>query len=165
MTKQKAVGLTVVGTALLCMVHFVNSVYMAGDSSQRELNQSAISLADNALPYNADTLLQLMAAWALPEEQAVATDIAADNPLAGYDNTRLGNTNIALLAIYQLQQPTAVLALQTDGQPVQYVRLMAGEEVGDIRLSGVSQRNVTIVRGPQQVELRLFNPVSASSEY
>lgn len=165
MTNQKAVGLTAIGTALLCMVHFINSVYMAGDPSQRELNQSAIPVADNASPYNADTLMQLVAAWAVPEEQATAADIAADNPLAGYDNTRLGNTNIALLAIYQQQRPTAVLALQTDGQPLQYVRLMAGEEVGDIRLSRISQRNVTIVRGPQQVELRLFNPVSASSEY
>lgn len=165
MTNQKAVALAAIGTALLCMVHFINSVYMAGDASQREINQTAIPVSDNPLPYNADTLMQLMAAWALPAEPATATDIAADNPLAGYDNTRLGNTNIALLAIYQQQQPTAVLALQTDGQPVQYARLMAGEEVGDIRLSRVSTRNVTIVRGTQQVELRLFNPVSASSEY
>ena len=164
MTKQQVVGITAVIAVLLCALHFVNSVYVAGESQQRELTQLNLTVSDNALPYNADTLQQLLAQWSLPQQAEPGAAETAESPLAGYDNTQLGDTRIALLAIYQQQQPKAVLALQQNGQPLNFVRLTAGENIGDIQLSQVTRRDVTITRGAQQVKLRLFNPVSASSE-
>jgi len=164
MTSQRGVALTAAGTILLCVVHFVNGVYLAEQPQLRELDFEPIALPDNALPYNADTLQQTISQWALPALATAAPEQAAANLLAGYDNARLGNTHIALLAIYQQQQPTAVLALQSPNQPLTFVRLVAGERIGDIELSQVSVRNVTMAQDGQQITLRLFNPGSASSE-
>lgn len=164
MTNQKMLALTALGTGLLCALHFVNSVYVAKDTQQRELSPVSLTVPDNALPYNADTLQQLLAQWSVPEVTDSASNEVAANALSGYDNTQLGDTSIALLAIYQQQQPKAVLALQKNGQDISFVRLAAGESVGDIELSLLTQRDVTITRGSQQVKLRLFNPGSASSE-
>lgn len=164
MTNQNGVALTAAGAILLCVIHFFSVVYLAGEPQQRELDPVPIALPDNALPYNADTLQQLIAQWVVPAPAESAAEQVLANPLAGYDNTRLGDTQIALLAIYRQKQPTAVLALQSPGQPLRFVRLVAGDNVGDITLSQVSGRDVTITRGAQQVTLRLFNPGSASSE-
>lgn len=164
MTNQQAVALTVFGSLLLCTVHFINSVYVATEPQQRTVDSLILTLPDTAVPYNADTLQQLLAQWSLAAATEVAPDNAALNALAGYDNTLLGDTRIALLAIYRQQQPTAVLALQQPGQPIHFARIMAGESVGDIQLSQLTGRTVTITRGAQQVTLRLFNPGSAVAE-
>jgi hypothetical protein len=164
MTKQKAIATTAFGMILVFTVHFFSTVYVSRDLQQREVMQTALVIPDTVLPYNADKLKQLFKQWALPQQAVAKVAEAVDNPLAEYDNTQLGDTRIALLAIYQLQQHTAVLALQATGQPLYYVRMAAGENIGDIQLNRITQRDVTITRGAQQVTLRLFKPVSASSE-
>ncbi|WP_019674713.1 hypothetical protein [Arsukibacterium perlucidum] len=164
MTNLQGGALTASGVFLFCIIHFFTTVYQADEPQLRELNPAALTLADNGLPYNADTLQQLVAAWSLPVAADNVPEQALADPLAGYDNTMLGDTSIALLAIYQQQQHKAVLAVQIPGQPLNFVHLLAGDSVGDIILSQVSQREVTVTRGSQQVKLRLFKPGSASSE-
>lgn len=164
MTERKVIVITAVVMLLLCSVHFFSTVYVKATPQQRELNASPLTSGNTALPYNADTLAQIVAQWSLPVTTEQPLEQSQTSALAGFDNARLGDTNIALLAIYQQQQSVAVLALQTADQPVRFVRLNAGDSAGDIELSQVNRRDVTITRGAQQVQLRLFNPGSASSE-
>lgn len=164
MTERKVIVITAVIMLLLCSIHFFSVVYVKGTPQQRELNPSPLTLGNTALPYDADTVTQLVAQWLLPVITEPAVDQEPVSALAGFDNARLGDTNVALLAIYQQKQSVAVLALQIAEQPVSFVRLNAGDKAGDIELSQVNRRDVTITRGTQQVQLRLFNPGSASSE-
>jgi hypothetical protein len=164
MITNKAVALTALLTLAACSLHFVSAVYVGGEAQQRELNIGNLPALNATLPYQADALTTMLTGWAKPEVTEAPVSATAEPQLAGFDKATLGDVTVALLAIYQKQQAVAVLALQQPGEALSFVRLKAGTTVGDIELSSISQRNVTLIRGAQQVQLRLFNPGSASSE-
>lgn len=164
MTQVKAITLTATATLLVCLVHFFAAVYVQGEKVQRDISASALAQVNTVLPYNADTLAAIIRQWAPQQASEPAETQQQASMLSGFDNARLGDTTVALLAIYQQQKPVAVLALQTADKPVVFVRLSAQDTTGDIALSQINRRDVTITRGSQQVKLRLFNPGSAAAE-
>lgn len=159
MTQNRLVITVAAITALLLLLHFFSAVFVYGSSQSRALDVPAMNTPDKALPYNVEKWLQVVALWALPEpKESDAGATTLDSALQQFDNAQLGDTTVALLAIYRTKQAVAVLALQTQGQSVRYVRLKQSESDNDISVSHINPRDVTITRGEQQVSLRLFTP-------
>lgn len=163
----KPVVITGVVTSLLCSLHFFSMVYVPVKDEQRLLAVQALPVSTFVLPYQPEQLQSTIALWRLPAIDGAGNAADAENGtplLAGFDNTMLGDTTVALLGIYQQQQPVAVLALQQSGQSVNYVRLALGDSSGDIQLSQVNRRDITLSYNGKQVKLQLFTPASAVTE-
>lgn len=164
MTDSRIVVTTTVVAVLLCTLHFFSAVYVSGSSQSRETNLSSVPPISNITPYNADLFEQTITAWALPKTQPVEPETATQNVFSAFDNARLGKFSVALLAIYQQKQAVAQLAVQSDGQPIRYIRLAQGENADGIQLTRVTRHSITLSLEEQRVNLRLFKPGSASSE-
>ncbi|MCD1599850.1 hypothetical protein [Rheinheimera aquimaris] len=117
----------------------------------------------SAAPYKDDLYKQLIAEWIIPASENGPQSSVADSAqqLNGFDKVTLDNTTIALLAIYQRKQLTAVLALQRIGTPITYVQLTKGADINGIELADINRRHIVLQHGAEQVRLQLFNPNSA----
>ncbi|MEH8015824.1 hypothetical protein MN202_01145 [Rheinheimera muenzenbergensis] len=164
MMLTRPVAITGIVTTLVCGLHFISAVYVPVQGEQRVLTVPEIPALAYVLPYQPEQLQNAVAQWFVPTENTAAAATQSAELLAGFDNTVLGDTTVALLAIYQQQHPAAVLALQQVGQSVKYVRLLVGESSGDIALSQISRRDITLSYNDKQVTLKLFTPASAVTE-
>lgn len=161
---SKPVLLTGLLTALLCLAHFVGSVYVSSHAEQRSFTVPSLAVPSEGLPYQVQALQGAIAQWHIPLNETTEQTEQTNAALAGYDKTTLGDITVSLLAIYHKQQPIAVLALQQAGERVSYVRLAAGDSSNDIQLSQINARNITLSYHDKQVKLQLFTPASAVTE-
>lgn len=164
MTKNLPLSVTAGALMLLCSLHFFSSVYVAEDGEQKPLAIAAIALNSTALPYQPEELQQHIAQWIVPEASAGPAADPMAQQLAGFDQVKLGNITLALLAIYQRQQAVAVLAIQQPDQQLEYVRLAKGQSLHNIELAEIGRSHITLRYNEQQQQLQLFNPGSAVTE-
>jgi hypothetical protein len=158
----KPVLLTALITSAVCLVHFFSAVYVPSHDEQRSLSIPTLSVLPQGVPYQPQALQSTIAQWLIPADGAAnETEQANNAALANFDKTVLGDTTVALLAIYQRQQPTAVLALQRIGTPITYVQLTEGADINGIELTDINHRHIVLQHGAEQVQLQLFNPNSA----
>lgn len=164
MSQIKVLTLAALGVIVICAAHFLSKVYVASEYKERELTVAPLPVLDNTFPYDVDIVQRSLVKWGVSTAADMETEDESNIRLDGLDNARLGDTQVTLLAIYQQQQSKAVLAFETSREPNKFVNLAEGESSGDIVLSQVGRRDVTLSRGEQQIMLRLFSPDLVSSE-
>lgn len=163
MTERRVLLYSTIMMALFCTVHFFSQVWVYVPTQSRTVEPVLLAVTESELPYDADQLQKLLQGWALPVvTPSVATE-SNEPALSGFDSGRLGNTTIALLAIYQKQQSVAVLAISSADTALQFVRLQQGQLIDDIELVHLLPREVVLRLREQELTLRLFNPVSAAA--
>jgi hypothetical protein len=161
---NKPVAATAGITLLLCAGHFFSAVYVTDSNEQKPLQIASIAHSAHPLPYQAAAIEQALSGWLQPPQAATASIDPMAAQLAGFDKVTLGNVTVALLAIYQQQQPVAVLALQAPAEQLQYVHLREGQSLHNIELASISRSHIMLRHNQQQKQLQLFNPGSAVTE-
>jgi hypothetical protein len=164
MMVNKPVVATAGVTLLLCAGHFISAVYVTDNNEQKSLQIASLAHNAHPLPYQAAAIEQTLSGWLQPLQATAPSIDPMAAQLAGFDNVTLGNVTVALLAIYQQQQPVAVLGLQASGESLEFVRLQAGESRYNIELATISRSHITLRHKEQQKQLQLFNPGSAVTE-
>lgn len=163
MTERKLIMYSVLMMVLLCTVHFFSQVWVYAPAQSRSVEQVDLTASGIKPPYDAGQLQARLQGWALPVVAPAKATEPKEQALTGFDSGRLGNTTIALLAIYQKQQSVAVLAISTADTSLQFVRLQQGQLIDDIELFSVSAREVVLRLREQELTLRLFNPIPAAA--
>lgn len=161
----KAKLIAVLGPGLLVLalllLHFFTSFYVPQSSDARDQQLPQINSLIQAKLYDEQAVLtqleQLNAAQ--NTTQAGLADEAAPTVPDRFDSWHSDGQWIALMAIYQQQQATALLWLKTKAAATpELVRLQQGEQHQGVSVIELTSTTATLQLNQQQRTLRLFTP-------